>query len=98
MTGAIILLEAETELREAIAYYEGQCPGLGLDFEEVAQAAVETIEAHPLRCRQRNDGTRRLLLSRFPFLVVYMIRRDELWIVAFAHCKRRPGYWEQRNL
>ena len=25
--------------------------------------------------------------------VVYTHRNDHIWIIAFAHCKRRPSYW-----
>ena len=97
MTRATILHEAEIELWEAVAYYEERCPGLGLDFARDAKTAVEVIEEHPFRYAQREDGTRRVLLTRFPFLIVYTVEREQLWIIAFAHCKRRHGCWKQRQ-
>jgi hypothetical protein len=43
------------------------------------------------------DGlTRRALVARFPYQVVYRIRPGEIVIVAVAHLKRRPGYWKNR--
>ena len=32
----------------------------------------------------------------YPFRIVYYIRDGEPVIVAYAHEKRRPGYWEHR--
>jgi hypothetical protein len=30
-------------------------------------------------------------------VIVYTCLNERLWILAFAHCKRRPGYWTTRN-
>lgn len=38
-------------------------------------------------------NVRRVLVRRFPFNVIYRLRGDELQIVAFAHTRRKPGYW-----
>ena len=38
--------------------------------------------------------TRRYLLRRFPFAVVYRVRPPIVQVV--AHGKRRPGYWGKR--
>ena len=40
--------------------------------------------------------TRRLVLREFPFSVVYRASPDRVVIYAFAHSKRRPGYWRSR--
>jgi hypothetical protein len=42
------------------------------------------------------EGTRRYLMQRFPFSVVYRQKRRTLQIVAVAHSKRKPGYWKVR--
>lgn len=96
MTSATILHEAELELWEAVAYYENKAAGLGLDFqteiERCVQAVCEFTERWPLR----EDGTRRLIAHRFPFLIIYAYQNGHVWIIAFAHCKRRTGYWASR--
>jgi hypothetical protein len=33
----------------------------------------------------------------FPFRVVYLVRGNDLVILAYAHARRRPGYWQHRN-
>jgi hypothetical protein len=33
---------------------------------------------------------------RFPFIIHYVDLPDSVWIVAFAHTSRKPGYWQKR--
>ena len=40
--------------------------------------------------------TRRILVKRFPYSIVFIEHEGDLWVVAFAHQHRRPGYWRQR--
>jgi plasmid stabilization system protein ParE len=96
MTDVTILREAEVELWEAVAYYEERSPGLGLDFEAEIERSLETIAEHPGRWPLRADGTRRYLAHRFPYLVVYAYEHEHVWVLAIAHCKRRPAYWRSR--
>ena len=96
MTGITVLHEAEVELWEAVAYYEERAPGLGLDFEKETERSVLNIFENPERWPIRTDGTRRYLLQCFPYLVVYAYEDNHIWIIAIAHCKRRPAYWNSR--
>ena len=96
MTRATILHEAAEELWQAVAWYEERCSGLGLDFQQEVKVAVESIQRFPNRWPIRKDGTRRLLIERFPYVVVYVAESDHVWILAVAHCKRHPGYWRSR--
>jgi plasmid stabilization system protein ParE len=41
-------------------------------------------------------GRRRWLLTRFPFAVVYRVTDDSIRVLAVAHHRRRPGYWQAR--
>jgi len=84
------------ELWETVAYYEDKATGLGLDFETEMERSVQTVCESPERWPLRADGTRRYLAHRFPYLIVYTHENDHVWIIAFAHCKRRPGYWTDR--
>jgi toxin ParE1/3/4 len=96
MTPVTILHEAEDELREAVKYYEGKRPGLGSDFALEVEASIESVRRFPERWPLRSDGTRRYLVQHFPYIVVYLFLNDHVWIIALAHCKRRPGYWSTR--
>ena len=96
MTAISLLHEAEVELWEAVGYYEEKAAGLGLDFAAEVEASLESLKECPERWPLRADGTRRLLTQRFPFLIVYTLHQQHIWVVAIAHCKRRPGYWTDR--
>ena len=55
--------------------------------------AIERIEEAPQRWASYLAGTRRYLLRRFPFFVVFRESEESVQIVAVAHARRRPGYW-----
>jgi toxin ParE1/3/4 len=96
MIPVALLREAETELREAVKYYEEKRSGLGLDFVREVETSIESLKRFPERWSIRPDGTRRYLIHRFPYIVVYVFENDRVWIIAFAHCKRRTAYWSER--
>jgi len=35
-------------------------------------------------------------MAPFPFIIHYLDTPDKLWIIAFAHAKRKPNYWKKR--
>lgn len=44
----------------------------------------------------REPRLRRKSVGGFPYGVIYFVTDDEVVIVAYAHDKRRPGYWTSR--
>jgi toxin ParE1/3/4 len=93
--------EAEEELLAAARWYDEKRPGLGDEFLAAVDAAVELIQSHPAGGRRapgvrKTVPARRILLRRFPYAVVYLELERELRILAFAHERRRPGYWKRR--
>lgn len=97
MTQVLILPEAEIELREAVRFYEDKCPKLGIDFLKEIESGLKTVGNSPNLWPIRKDNTRRYLVHRFPYLVIYVVQNESIWIIAFAHCKRNPGYWRDRT-
>ena len=92
---------AAEEAAEAAAWYEKERPGLGLDFEQAIDAALDLLEQDivPMTSAPGVAGTRgvkRLLLRRFPYAVIVRERGTEMLVIAFAHHARRPGYWRDR--
>lgn len=57
--------------------------------------AVEQIGSAPERWPRHARGTRRFLLRRFPFAVIYRVG-TEVEVIAVAHGRRRPQYWKSR--
>ena len=51
---------------------------------------------HAVSGRIAKRGIRRIFVDRFPYSIVFVQRDDEIEVLAFAHRKRRPGYWRNR--
>jgi toxin ParE1/3/4 len=41
-------------------------------------------------------GTRRMVLQRFPYLLVFRAAAAGMEVIAVAHGRRCPGYWRDR--
>jgi hypothetical protein len=54
--------------------------------------------ANPEVSRVFRKETRRHFGGRFPYAVIYVDEADYVLVLAFAHFKRRPGYWVERLL
>jgi plasmid stabilization system protein ParE len=82
---------------EAKAFYRERDGDAALAFEELLSIALDRIEASPERWAPYAGGTRRYLLPRYPYALVYEVRMDDVRILAVAHQRRRPGYWIGRR-
>lgn len=92
----IVLFEAESEFRDAAAYYESKEPGLGVRFRNEVASKVDWISQNFDMPRLRPHGYRRVNLQAFPHYIAYVIRNDIIWVVAISHSFRRPEYWIER--
>ncbi len=88
--------DALAELERAKAWYEGQRPGLGESFFQEITTAISRIREAPITWPDYRKGTRRFLVHRFPFAIIYSRQSVGLFIIAVMHLKRRPGYWQSR--
>jgi plasmid stabilization system protein ParE len=57
---------------------------------------IRQIVRTPQRWPKYLHGTRRFVLRRFPFSIIYLDDYDVLNIVAVAHNKRKPGFRKRR--
>ena len=96
MTGVIYHPEAAREYREAAAYYSGIEKELGGRFFDEMEGLLMDIRHAPDRYRLFDPPARRHFSDVFPYAVIYLERDYLLWVVAFMHMKRRPGYWKER--
>jgi len=93
----IQLLEpARIELDEAFSHYENQLEGLGVRFLDEVLQVFHNIKSDPKAWPVFSERTRRCLLSKFPYSVIYQIREDIILVVAVAHLHRKPDYWQNR--
>ena len=75
--------------------------GAGAEFRKAIDEAMERLAEAPLTAPHVAHvpislGVRKILVKRFPYGIVFMEHEEELWVLAFAHHRRRPGYWRDR--
>ena len=93
MKGMLFIPRSDKELDDAIAYYNDQFPGLGSQFLKEVLSAIEVIQRFPNAWKKIGKHTHKLLLKRFPYLVLYIPERDKILITAIAHQHRSPEYY-----
>ena len=89
--------EAAAEYDASFDWYLGRSPEAARNFDSAVERALSQIRKAPLRWTPGPFNTRRYLLQRFPFLLIYREQPSDLiQVVAVAHTSRRPGYWKKR--
>ena len=101
MTHVRFAPEVPDELAEAVLWYEARRQRLGSELLDEVQATLPIIGTRPRSFPRLQDidstlEIRRALLARFPYALVFLVREDEVRVLAVAHARRRPGYWLSR--
>ena len=93
------LAPASAELDDAVAFYDARRPGLGHEFAAAVESTLSRIALFPDGYSQIGSYSRRCLVARFPYSVIYQLRKSEalVLVVAVAHLHRRPDYWSPRE-
>ena len=87
---------AQIELNEAIKYFENESPGLGEDFLKEVLKSLDRVGRHPQAWHPYSKRTRRCLLRKFPYGLIYYLKKDEVIVIALACLHRKPEYWQNR--
>lgn len=87
---------ALADVKSAVAWYRKRSPRAASDFVEELRRATDTIRETPERWPLGKDDTRRFLLWRFPFAIIYSEQESVVTVWAVAHGSRRPDYWAHR--
>lgn len=87
---------AELELADAVDYYENCQQGLGVEFAEEVFATIKRISVYPDAWFRLSVNTRRCIVNRFPYGVVYQVKSGVLRIIAVSNLHKRPCYWQDR--
>ncbi len=85
------------EFTKAIDYYNECQNGLGIEFAREVYLAIQNILAFPLAWYPLSTNTRRCLINRFPYGIIYHIADQEIHIIAVMHLSKQPGYWDKRK-
>jgi plasmid stabilization system protein ParE len=91
-------IHAETlaELKSAVSWYLERNETAALNFVSELDRALDLVIKTPGRWPVGDLATRRFVLQRFPFAVIYRETEESVQVLAIAHGHRRPGYWKKR--
>jgi plasmid stabilization system protein ParE len=87
---------AKADVKNAVTWYQKRSHKAALDFIEELDQAANAIRKAPDRWPSGKNDTRRFLLWRFPFAIIYFEEKPVITILAVAHASRRPEYWKRR--
>ncbi len=80
---------AKIEIADAFDWYENQKTGLGETFLIAFQKAVDSIQKSPQAYTQIKYH-RQFPLKSFPFVILYEISNETMFIDAVFHTSRNP--------
>ena len=89
--------EAIAEARSIRLWYSSRDARASDTFMLELDSALERIIESPNRWPRFLHGTRRYLLRRFPYSIVYRMKPAAIEVLAVAHNRKRPGYWAHRK-
>jgi toxin ParE1/3/4 len=92
----IVRPEAEDDLKEAYSWYEDKRTGLGYDFLLQVDAGLNSIARNPNIHQIEYKGTRKHLLKRFPYKIIYLIEKEKIIVLAVIHSMRSPVLTKRR--
>ena len=91
--------EAALEDKEAAAFYAVRNKVAALAFKFDLARTLFEIAKEPERAARFEDSPqiRRSVFRHFPFSLFYTAKAEQIFVIAVAHDRRRPGYWKRRR-
>ena len=88
---------ATEELELSADWYAARSETAAIRFVEKIDAALQKIASDPKRFPRCDARHQACAVERFPFQIVFRNDGDRIIIIAVAHAKRRPNYWQRRK-
>ena len=87
--------QAENDVAQAFRWYERKREGLGVEFLNRVDEAIEIISSNPTLPAKLIGNARRTLLEQFPFAVWYVVTEEAI-VIGCIHSKRDPSLARKR--
>lgn len=90
------LEEVSGDIAAAEAWYAAESLAAAERFVAELEVAWKRIIEGPGRWPKGACRTRRYLLKRFPYHVVYRVVEEDVIVIAVASARRGPAFWMRR--
>lgn len=98
MTREIVFRRAaKSEFDDAVAWYENERPGLGLEFQAAVDLLLINMVKNPLMFPEVRGPVRRAVIKRFPYTIHFLPETNRLVVLAIYHAARNPKELSQRT-
>jgi len=87
---------ANDELLNARDYYDELVFGLGKLFVLEIERCLNVIKVNSIAYPVIKNGIRKAVIMKFPYSILYRVEKDNIYILAVMHQKRKPNYWIDR--
>lgn len=87
---------AEVELWNAVDYYDEKRQRLGKEFARELQTFMKTVRDSPFRFPILKENIRRCVLKKFPYVIIFEVREETIFVLSILHTSRKPDTWEER--
>lgn len=93
-----LLPVAKKDLINAKKWHEKKRSGLGKEFKQTLDAAVEYIGENPYYFQSRHKELRLSLVKRFSYAIFYLIDEERNMVIIFGviHTRRNPEIAQRR--
>ena|SRR5689334_17943442 len=88
---------ARRDFDESFDWYAQRSALAAERFVSAIDAALLRIAAGPEQFALVDQLHRGCIVKRFPFRIIYRVESGRIVVVAIAHAKRRPNFWQHRG-
>lgn len=88
---------AKEDLRETRDWYDKDGLGLGNVVLNEILASTNRIASNPKHFAKVYGEIRQLMLPRFPYVISFRVRGEQVEVLAILHGHRNPDVWKRRN-
>jgi plasmid stabilization system protein ParE len=93
----IVSPDAEADLDEAVAWYDGQRKGLGKQFARAVRATLAQVAKAPEAHAKVYGDARRARVTGFQsYVAFYVVGPAQVDVIAVFHTSRNPRIWQSR--
>jgi len=97
MANVRFLPAADQDYRDALAWYQARSARAAAGFEAAVEVALQRIADNPELWPSCDEQHRFYVLRRYPYSIIYRHDGGEIVVVAVAHSRRSPSYWQGRK-